>query len=409
MSRWWPALGGACVAVAAMALIANAPAQTLERSEPIPREYFGMHLHRAHDATQWPRVAFGSWRLWDAGVTWAHLEPEPEVWRFYRLNLILDLAERAGVELVLPLAMTPRWASARPERKSFYGPGQASEPADPQLWERYVRKVVDHTAGRVRHYEIWNEPGSSRFFNGTPQALLDLQQRAYRIVKEADPGHVVISPSVTRFKDLDWFSRYLALGGGEVADVVGYHFYLDGRPPERVVDLVAAVRQRMAQAGVDKPLWNTESGFRTDAARPSDIPEDAYMLRYLVMAWAAGVDRFFYYSWDHGRMGLQEGRTGTINAAGRAYDFAATRLAGARDLRCPDRGELRVCKLTLEDGTPARLVWSADGEPRPWVAPASWVGGMVRTPSTTRTLATPAVMADALPQLVTKPQQGHRP
>ena len=59
-----------------------ASTQELRAAQPIAREYFGMHVARAHDAQQWPRVAFGAWRLWDAGVTWAYLQPQPQVWRY---------------------------------------------------------------------------------------------------------------------------------------------------------------------------------------------------------------------------------------------------------------------------------------------------------------------------------------
>lgn len=391
------------------ALLAGmAQAGELVAPQPIPAQFFGMHVARAHDSKQWPRMQFGAWRLWDAGVTWAHLEPEPGVWRWHRLDMLMDLAERSGVEVLLPLAMTPQWASARPERKSFYGPGQASEPSDLARWENYVRAVATRYRGRIRHYEIWNEPASSRFFNGGPHALLALQRSAHRILKDVDPANVVVTPATTRVKDLDWFDRYLGLGAADYADVIGYHLYGEGDAPEAIVDLVAELRARMARHGVRKPLWNTESGYRTGASHRSGIPPDAFMLRTLVLARAAGVERFYYYSWDHAAMGLQEGRSGTINAAGRAFDFAATRLVGARDLHCPDRGELRVCALTLADGTPARIVWTTDGQPRPWRLPDGWDGALVRTPDTTRTVSGATLLADGLAQLVSAPAQARR-
>ncbi|CAN0471445.1 unnamed protein product, partial [Phaeothamnion confervicola] len=30
------------------------------------RDFFGMHMHRSEQAGNWPDLAFGSWRLWDA-------------------------------------------------------------------------------------------------------------------------------------------------------------------------------------------------------------------------------------------------------------------------------------------------------------------------------------------------------
>lgn len=396
------------VLLAGAVLAGATPASELVASDPIPAQFFGMHVARAYDSKQWPRMQFGAWRLWDAGVTWAHLEPEPGVWRWHRLDMLMDLAERSGVEVLLPLAMTPQWASARPERESVYGPGQAAEPADLARWETYVRAVATRYRGRIRHYEIWNEPASSRFFNGTPQALLALQRSAYRILKDVDPANVVVTPATRPGRDLAWFDRYLGLGAADYADVIGYHLYGEGDAPEAIVDLVVELRARMARHGVRKPLWNTESGYRTGGSHRSGIAPDAFMLRALVLARAAGVERFYYYSWDHAAMGLQEDRSGTINAAGRAFDFAATRLVGARDLHCPDRGELRVCALTLADGTPARIVWTTDGQPRPWRLPDGWDGALVCTPDTTRTVSDATLLADGLAQLVSAPAQGWR-
>ena len=34
--------------------------------KPIPKTYFGMHIHRADSITDWPVVKFGTWRLWDS-------------------------------------------------------------------------------------------------------------------------------------------------------------------------------------------------------------------------------------------------------------------------------------------------------------------------------------------------------
>ena len=38
--------------------------------------YFGMHIHNAEKNGNWPVLAFDSWRLWDAHVSWPHLQPK---------------------------------------------------------------------------------------------------------------------------------------------------------------------------------------------------------------------------------------------------------------------------------------------------------------------------------------------
>ena len=99
-------------------------------SRPIPLDYFGLHIHRADTTTSWPITRFGSWRLWDAKVAWPYLEPERGHWDFRRLDRIVATAELNHVEVLLPLGLSPKWASARPQERSAYGPsgiGMAAE------------------------------------------------------------------------------------------------------------------------------------------------------------------------------------------------------------------------------------------------------------------------------------------
>src|SRR2546429_9256249 len=39
-------------------------------------------LHHLPQPTPWPRVSFGSWRLWDAYVVWPNVEPQKGQWDF---------------------------------------------------------------------------------------------------------------------------------------------------------------------------------------------------------------------------------------------------------------------------------------------------------------------------------------
>ena len=76
--------------------------------------YFGMHFHEPYDPGSWPTVPIGSWRMWDARVSWPHLQPMPEEWRFVELDEYVESARRKGISLLLPLGLSPTWASSRP-------------------------------------------------------------------------------------------------------------------------------------------------------------------------------------------------------------------------------------------------------------------------------------------------------
>src|SRR5262249_59135018 len=61
------------------------PATLATANAPVPREYWGMHIHRAGSLGQWPAV-FGSWRLWGAHGARSDLEPRSRGWRLQTLD-----------------------------------------------------------------------------------------------------------------------------------------------------------------------------------------------------------------------------------------------------------------------------------------------------------------------------------
>ena len=82
-------------------------ARLVPPSEAIPLSFFGLHIHHLTEPTPWPRVSFGSWRLWDAYVAWPNVEPQKGQWDFSHLDRDISLAESHGVEILLPLGLTP--------------------------------------------------------------------------------------------------------------------------------------------------------------------------------------------------------------------------------------------------------------------------------------------------------------
>lgn len=364
---------------------------------PVPPTYFGLHIHRAVQTqpwlphgdklTPWPAVKFGSWRLWDAYVAWPSLEPERGKWNFSTLDKYVAMARLTGVELLLPLGLSPAWASARPEEPSGYRPGNAAEPRDIEDWRNYVHTVASRYKGRIRVYELWNEVNYPHFYSGSPEKLLDLARVAYETIKAIDPAAIVVSPSVTGGgRHLKWFDGYLAKGGGNYADVIGYHFYVPKDAPEAMLPLIREVQGIMRKHGQGhKPLWNTETGWwianRVESARTKAVNPDwrkldgdlaaAYVARALILARAEGVGRFYWYAWDNIDMGMIEAGSLELKPAAKAYDSVARWLVGGVLHGCERNGHIWTCTLAHDSGALARLLWSA-GDPFELSVPGSW-------------------------------------
>lgn len=358
-------------------------------AEPIPRAFFGMHFHRADTTTRWPAVPIGSWRLWDAMVAWPQLQPAPGKWDFQRLDRYVAMAKLTGASILLPLGLTPNWASARPGEKSSYSPGNAAEPRDIEDWKRYVQKVAERYKGKIRDYEIWNEVNVPDFYSGSVETMVTLTREAYRIIKAVDPDNRLVSPSVVGGgRDPLWLDEFLQKGGGRYIDIVGYHFYVPKGAPETMIPLVRQVQGIMAKHRIgDKPLWNTETGWLIQNSEQPIEPgsynpaiwkvideheASAYLARALIVSWAAGVRRFYWYAWDSGTMGFIEPNSKRTKAPAVAFGTIVGWLEGSRMNDCSKQGPVWVCAMTGRDGAIARIVWTEAGSPVAFRVPSGW-------------------------------------
>jgi hypothetical protein len=344
----------------------------------IPGEYFGLHIHRAATTTPVPAIPFGSWRLWDAAVSWSNLEPEQGKWDFGKLDKLVSLAESRKIDVLLTLGLTPPWASARPTESSTYGPGLAAEPKSINDWKRYVETVAKRYKGRIRGYEIWNEPNLVKFYSGTPREMVSLAREAYGIIKAIDPNAVVVSPSPTTKNGLRWLKEYFSWGGGNYCDVIGYHLYVMPSPPEETAQLMAELKVLTKAHGLDeKPIWNTEAGWSIKNQKPYEGPDKvlkknegleenqaaAYVARAYVVNWAIGAGRFYWYAWDNWYMGLTEIDGKTVKNPGKTYGVVYEWLVGSRMTGCgSDFQGTWKSEIERDGGYRAWIVWKPSGK-----------------------------------------------
>jgi hypothetical protein len=339
-----------------------------------------MHIHHMVSPngnappTPWPSVPVPEWRLWDARVTWRDLEPHPRVWKFDNLDKSLAMAREHNTEVLLTLGSTPWWGSARPQEPPGYIPGSAAEPADIEDWRTFVRTVATRYKGQIHNYEIWNEPNLKQFWTGTTDQLITLTREASQIIHSVDPQALIISPSFTSGYGVKALADFLAKGGGQYVDVIGYHFYVGDQPPEAMLPVIAQVKQTMADNGVgNKPLWDSEAGWFKPKPFPSDELGAGYLARSFVLNWAAGVQRFYWYAWDNHGMTVQttEADDTTVKPAGHAFEIIQNWLIGARMDSCnQDQQHTWTCRLD-RNGTAEWIVWNVDGE-KPFDVSSSW-------------------------------------
>ena len=345
---------------------------------PTNIDYFGLHIHRADQGTAWPAVRFGSWRLWDAYVSWSRLQPQADKWDFSRLDRYVAMARLTKVDLLLPLGLTPSWASARPNEVSHYDKGNAAEPRDMELWRQYVRMVAERYKGRITKFEIWNEVNDAKFYSGSPEVLTQLTCEANKILKEIDPGNMLAGPSVTEVgRHLKWHEDFLRLGGGKCVDAMTHHFYAPNEEPEGMIKKIRAVRDTLDKFGAGAlPLWNTETGWLigNDDGTPLSpgyaapywkrfeaADSDWLIARALILARAEGIDRFYWYAWDHTALGLVEPQTRALKPGAGAFDRVAKWLVGVSIQPCRQQGDVWSCAILRGGTAEGWIAWSVSG------------------------------------------------
>lgn len=135
--------------------------------------------------------------------------------------------------------------------------------ADPRVHTDHVRTLATRYKGKVKYWEIFNEPNAHGM---SPEDYVALLAQAHDIIKEVDPEAKIVGPCGTSNYH-DWTESVLAAGGGRFLDILSFHNYL-GTSPLRNHELgrVEAVRASMRRhIGRELPMWNSECGIHQPA------------------------------------------------------------------------------------------------------------------------------------------------
>ncbi len=356
----------------------------------IPAEYFGMQATSgvARQPPQWwsspwPEVPIGSLRLWDAGVGWAQINPSDGVYNWALLDEWLDDAQEFQVgEVMYTFGLTPQWASSNPNDPiCAWGPGECDPPKDlnpdgsgpDQIWQTYVAALASHSAGRIKYWEIWNEPKNAYYWNGTVQQLVRMAKDARKVILSIDPQAVLLTPP----SHGPWQTLYFAAGGPKYADIITYHGYVYRSGcvgfPQAADEFktITGVQAVMAEYGQsDKPLWDTEVSWGVTSASCfyNTSLQSAFLAQLYMLHWSAGVQRVFWYQYNNQVNGTlwtpnttyhHRNRKGKLHKAGVAFEQVYNWMGGATmsNGACSVSGTIWTCSLSRPGGYVAEAIW----------------------------------------------------
>jgi hypothetical protein len=245
-----------------------------------------------------------------AGITritapWALIEPSAAGQRdatfVSKLDWVLRAARKRHLRVDLGIGGTPCWAVAEAGCKI----ASLAPPADPATFAAHATWIARRYGRLLTTVEIGNEPNNAAFFKGTASDYARMAAAGYRAIKAAAPRVTVATPALA-FSDVHWMRQFYAAGGARIGDVVSVHPYslsFGGEQPgfRGPLDVrsgddaqygfrsgLVALRALMQQQGDRRPVWLTEFGYASCAARPY-CADDPRASDWMVQAfrWAA--------------------------------------------------------------------------------------------------------------------------
>ena len=212
-------------------------------------------------------------------------QPDAAIDAWAKYDQIVELVEAHGLRLMARLSNPPDWSRADPNAGSF------APPDDLQDFVNYAVAVAERYRGRIRHYQIWNEPNiypewGNNFVD--PPRYVELLCRAYEALKGVDGDIVVISgalaPTISLdgyfgFSDLIFLQEMYDLGAGDCFDVLSAQGYgLFSGPTDRRLRATSVnaarhtyYRDIMVRNGdAHKPIWLSEAAW--NATLDADLP-----------------------------------------------------------------------------------------------------------------------------------------
>jgi hypothetical protein len=199
-----------------------------------------------------------------------------------KYDQIVKLAQDYGLELLVRLSSPPDWSRAEGAAGgAFAPPDNVSDFAD------YAAAVAAHYRGRVRYYQVWNEPNIfSEWGNHPvdPEAYTRLLCATYKSLKQVDPSIVVVSGVLAptaelgalnefggnNLNDYIFLQRMYAAGAGPCFDVMSVQGYglWSGPTDHRRRPLIVNygrnqfIRDEMVRNGdAGKAIWISEMNW----------------------------------------------------------------------------------------------------------------------------------------------------
>jgi hypothetical protein len=225
-------------------------------------------LNWDHDWNSYKYGSVADWeksieRMKEAGVGWVRMdflwqdiEPEEGKFDFSRYDSIVELLSRNNIHLLGIFNYSTTWAASSRQWNS--------PPDKNETFVRYAVKVIERYKGKVKHWEVWNEPDSATYWSGQDglKSYCKLLKDVYIAAKKADPDCKVLNGGLAN--GLASVNRLYDNGARDYFDILNIHFFESPLHEGAIKAVVAypklAYKVMMRNGDAHKKIWITEIG-----------------------------------------------------------------------------------------------------------------------------------------------------
>ncbi len=187
---------------------------------------------------------------------WQDLEIKPNQWDFKKYDQFVKILNKNKIEVLGIFGYCADWASPC-NKWNVLGDNH-------EHFLNYVRKTVKHYKGKVKYWEIWNEPDSHIYWEDQDglKNYCVLLGRVYKAIKEECPECYVLNGGLAN--GISSVNKIYDNGAKDFFDIFNIHVFNNPKDPNAVKKTVALIKMAykiMKRSGdANKKIWVTETG-----------------------------------------------------------------------------------------------------------------------------------------------------
>ena len=229
-------------------------------------------------------------------VDWHTLQPAADRWNFAPMDSLVDSYGKMGMELQAMLAFTARWAAAEQLRNAPDWLEWSRSKPDSAAWRNYAATVFARYKGKIRFWEVWNEPDLTGFNRMSPDEYVELQKIAFEEARKVSPelklltgGYATLTPHPGLKSPT--FQRDNLIAARGLYDIHAYHEH--GSFPAYVRLLDEQFLPMRAAAKVTAPWYANETAIHSLGG--TERNQALTLFKKLLFAWSRGAIGYTWY------------------------------------------------------------------------------------------------------------------